>query len=313
MQAPPDQPNEDPVAGAVADLLRAGRPVRLRLWGGSMRPLVRPGARLSLVPARPEGLRPGELAVACAGGRLTVHRVAGHDGAGRVLLLGDAARGRGQPPQPFAPEDVVGRVEGLPLGWRCWPMPRDVSVLVQRLLVDVLHVPVLATRWRSGWRGRRPARAPWPKLRQRLLTPRLRRLGRGDLHLLRRWALRRALPVACSSLDRLTSDLENPERALWAVVTRRGGMVWLAEQQGLHPGRASLLRADPMPWRLQGLGLPRMLLRSALTAAAAARASALHVHVPEPPDEEWRHALRSLRFDPLPRSWGLRWSRRLPP
>ncbi len=303
--------DDDVIASIVADVLRGGRPVQLPLWGGSMKPLVRPGARLSLVPARAEELRPGELAVVCSGGQLVVHRFVGRDAAGRVLLLGDAARGHGQcRPHPYPPGDVVGRVDGLPLGRRSWPVPRTVAVAVQRLLVEGLDVPGAAARLRSGWRLARPPRTPFPRLRRGLLRPRLERLGPENFGALRRWAMRRGLGVRPSVVVRLREDLAREDLALWAVRTRSEDIAWLVEHHELRAGGRSHLRPPVLPWRLWGLDVPATLLRAAVTAAAAADAAEVLVDLPDAPGEDWLGALRSLRFDPVPGSDRRRWHRR---
>lgn len=303
--------DDDLIASAVAETLRAGLPVGLRLWGGSMKPLVRPGARLSLVPARAGELRAGELAVVHTGGRLVVHRFVGRDTAGRVLLLGDAARGRGQRrPHAYPAGDVVGRVEGLPLGPRSWPVPRNVALAVQRLLVEGLDVPGAAARLRSGWRIGRPRRTPLPGLRRRLLRPRLERLRPSDFPSLRRWAIRQGLAPSPSVLGRLRDDLARDDLALWAARGRHGDIDWLATQSGLRAGGHSHLRPPPLPWRLDGLGLPATLLRAAVTAGAVAPVTEVQVELPATFSEDWLRALRSLRFDPVPGSEQQRWRRR---
>ena len=63
-------------AAAAAELLRAGRAVRFVARGRSMRPFVREGDLLTVVPVRPAALRLGDLAFyETAGGALRVHRV----------------------------------------------------------------------------------------------------------------------------------------------------------------------------------------------------------------------------------------------
>lgn len=77
----------------LAELLRRGRPVELRVGGRSMWPLVRTGDRLRIEP----GLVPriGDLAAVLRHGHLVVHRVLSLTGD-RVRLRGDN-RGEADP------------------------------------------------------------------------------------------------------------------------------------------------------------------------------------------------------------------------
>lgn len=90
----------------AADLLARGHTARLRAGGGSMRPWIRSGATLVLVPvADPAALRVGEVVMAICDGRPTLHRVVRP--APDLRLKGDAL-GHLDPP----PSAILGRVEG---------------------------------------------------------------------------------------------------------------------------------------------------------------------------------------------------------
>ena len=90
----------------AAELLARGHAARLRAGGGSMRPWIRPGAMVTLVPvADPAALRVGEVVLAVCDGRPTLHRVV--RAAPDLRTKGDALGHLDAPPSA-----VLGRVEG---------------------------------------------------------------------------------------------------------------------------------------------------------------------------------------------------------
>jgi hypothetical protein len=80
---------------ALREFLRAvldhGVPFRFGARGMSMDPFIRDGDVLTIVPAGPRRLRPGDVIACChpIGGHLVVHRVVANEQAG-VVLRGDA-------------------------------------------------------------------------------------------------------------------------------------------------------------------------------------------------------------------------------
>ncbi|MBV9849192.1 MAG: S24/S26 family peptidase [Armatimonadetes bacterium] len=125
----------------AAELLARGHAVRLRALGGSMRPWMRPGVVVTLVPvADRAGLRIGEVVLAICDGRPTLHRIV------RVMpdlrLKGDALGYLDPPPQA-----VLGRVDdsgGL----------RD--QLIARLSRTLCPVQRVLTLLICAFRSRRP-------------------------------------------------------------------------------------------------------------------------------------------------------------
>lgn len=91
----------------------AGVPVEVRVSGGSMRPLLVPGAVLTVLPCAPRDMRIGAVVIARgAGGRVVAHRLVGRRGDD-LILRGDALRAA-DPPVPAA--DVLGRAVSLRRG-----------------------------------------------------------------------------------------------------------------------------------------------------------------------------------------------------
>ena len=90
----------------AADLLAKGHSARLRAVGGSMRPWMRPGTMVTLVPIPdPATLRVGEVVLAVCEGRPMLHRIV--QTRPGLRTKGDAL-GHLDPP----PSAILGRVEG---------------------------------------------------------------------------------------------------------------------------------------------------------------------------------------------------------
>ena len=109
------------IAGLVADLLRDGISVRVRVGGTSMTPAIRSGDVITLGPLGPRGPVRGEVVVFVLAGerpRLVAHRVVGvyrtASGEDRVIVRGDNISLADQPLHPSA---IVGRVTRVERFW----------------------------------------------------------------------------------------------------------------------------------------------------------------------------------------------------
>ncbi len=95
---------------AVLELAREaldrGIPVRLRVYGRSMRPTLEDGDRLEVRPLAGL-LAPGEVIACVVGERLLVHRIARVERDGSVVTRGDAFLATDP---PHAPGSILGRV-----------------------------------------------------------------------------------------------------------------------------------------------------------------------------------------------------------
>ena len=104
----------------VADVLRRFGHVRIRVFGGSMSPALRPGDVLSIRHATADGLRPGDVVLFRRHGRLFAHRVLDSTQAG-TLTRGDAHTHD----DPIVPrEDVLGVVRVVTRAGRDVPVPK---------------------------------------------------------------------------------------------------------------------------------------------------------------------------------------------
>jgi len=96
------------VASALAaEALRRHGWVRLIARGASMLPAIWPGDELEIIAARPEELRPGDIAVCLVGGQIRIHRVR------QVVDESLVTQGdnHAQPDAPIAFAEVYGRVQ----------------------------------------------------------------------------------------------------------------------------------------------------------------------------------------------------------
>ncbi len=100
---------EQPFHAVCADLLRRGIPVRFRVSGTSMRPVIREGDEVVARPLDGEWPRPGQVVVASGPWGFRVHRVVATAGGGntQVVLRGDALAGCDA---PVPGERILGRV-----------------------------------------------------------------------------------------------------------------------------------------------------------------------------------------------------------
>jgi signal peptidase I len=116
-----------------SELLARGYGVRFRASGGSMRPAICDGDVITVEPAAPASLAPGNVIVYRQLDRLFAHRVVsvGADGAGqeRLLLRGDATSIFDP---PVSPAQVLGEVVAVSRG-SGRPGLRDVLGMVGRV------------------------------------------------------------------------------------------------------------------------------------------------------------------------------------
>ncbi len=300
---------------AVAEALRAGHPVEVRLWGGSMRPWIRPGARLRFVPTSPERLLPGDVVLVLWRDTLLAHRLVARHGAW-LLLRGDALALRDpEHVERIHARHLLGRAAGLPLGHRCWPLPRLLAAPMQLPLLHPFPAHLLrrAERRLHAWAVRHEPGFGRP--RRALGRVRTHLLGPEDEAALRSWLLATGRRPDAARLARWRARLRAPSCALWGVRTRDARLRWVGVQHGLQPDGTARMDPPPLPWSLRGLGLEHELIERAVTRAAAAGAVRLLVHPPDPDARSWRTALREGRFDPCPLSPETprrAWARRLP-
>ncbi len=108
-----------PPAEHVAELeLRAGRPVRFRASGSSMKPLIFPGADLEVRPVPAENLRPGDVLLFHDGARLVAHRLVRRaDDPERGRLFYVRGDNRDDIEGPVSAGAILGRIERVRVGW----------------------------------------------------------------------------------------------------------------------------------------------------------------------------------------------------
>lgn len=90
--------------------------------GQSMTPAIRSGARVRL--ERRSDFAHGDVVAARIGGALFIHRIVGIDGAGKLLVKGDACPGPDGWVDPSAVIGVVSGVDDRPVPPRTAPVPR---------------------------------------------------------------------------------------------------------------------------------------------------------------------------------------------
>jgi signal peptidase I len=93
----------------VAEVLRRFGRIRLRVFGGSMSPALRPGDLLDVRSTRADSLERGDVVLFRRDGRLFAHRVMEKSTLG-VVTRGDAHR---HDDPMVAPEDVLGIVNSV--------------------------------------------------------------------------------------------------------------------------------------------------------------------------------------------------------
>ncbi len=104
-------PNDAAFTEVVTDLLRRGHSVRFRAKGGSMRPTIREGEAITVAPARPGGIRRGDVILYRTERGVIAHRVADvakrRDGALVFIPRSDASGSRDEAVGESA---ILGRV-----------------------------------------------------------------------------------------------------------------------------------------------------------------------------------------------------------
>ncbi|MBA4386568.1 MAG: hypothetical protein C0404_01225 [Verrucomicrobia bacterium] len=102
------------VESLAPDLLRKGRGVVIRVTGRSMLPFISPGDAISVAPAIPDKLRPGDIVlIQLKSGRLLAHRIVKLSRTKEITCIevrGDA--GYDQLEQ-FTPDRILGKVTGI--------------------------------------------------------------------------------------------------------------------------------------------------------------------------------------------------------
>jgi hypothetical protein len=100
-------------SGLVADALRFGGRVRLRVHGESMLPTLWPGDVVEIAGCAPADVRSGEIVLALRDGRFFLHRLVSPCTSSGFLLRGDSMPG---PDPQFSPESLLGRLVGTDSG-----------------------------------------------------------------------------------------------------------------------------------------------------------------------------------------------------
>jgi hypothetical protein len=111
------------VPALVAEVLRRFGAARVRAFGSSMLPGIRPGDLLHVRSTTASALATGDVALFVRDGRLFAHRVVGMTAAGRLRTRGDALR---HADPAVAPSQVLGAVIRVSRGGReipCRPVP----------------------------------------------------------------------------------------------------------------------------------------------------------------------------------------------
>jgi len=256
----------------------AGVPVEVRVSGGSMRPLLAPGAVLVVKPCAPADLRVGDIVVArSSAGRVVAHRlVARH---GDVFVLRGDALGADDP--PVGPTDILGRAVAFRRGGVTLDLDTKAARVVGGLLARasrltraalVLRPP--AVRAVELAASTRPVR--WLRRFQRLdaaiMLP-----GTSERPLLRDLVLDAGAPACLPSAD---------AQGTVVVAIARGMAVGCAWREG---GRLAGVYVRPT-WRRLGIG--RTLLEVAVGDADEP------VTAPPPRDARTRGLYRELGFTP---------------
>ena len=130
----------------VAEVLRRFGRVRLRAYGGSMSPAIRPGDLLNVRHTPAEGVRRGDVVLFWRGGRLFAHRVVARTPGGMVTTRGDA-HWHDDPAVPA--EDVLGIVQSVLRKDKTGEEEgtgdyRSINGLVARLLAPAKSAPVFS-------------------------------------------------------------------------------------------------------------------------------------------------------------------------
>jgi len=136
-----------------AELLGRGNRIRFRAAGRSMAPAIRDGDILTIEPARPDGLRVGDVALHRVGeAQLVAHRVVARRVEGGHLVLATRGDALLDPPHRVGEGDVLGRVIERERNGRVVRIGRGLRRAAARLLVTLLALRRAAARLRSAAR-----------------------------------------------------------------------------------------------------------------------------------------------------------------
>jgi len=142
----------------VAEVLRRFGRVRLRAYGGSMSPAIRPGDLLNVRRTPAEGVRRGDVVLFWRGGRLFAHRVVARTPGGMVTTRGDA-HWHDDPAVPA--EDVLGIVQSVLRKDKMYPPVAPVrSPSRYWKVLHTLGSPLFSPRVNHSWRC---CEVPWVK------------------------------------------------------------------------------------------------------------------------------------------------------
>lgn len=209
---------------SITATLRAGQPVRVRLYGTSMRPTVLPGAVVPIEPVRPEQCRLGDVVLVRRGNVLAAHRWMGGK-PGAWILQGDAFD---EPDPPVTDEQVLGRSSALLVGKWAVPMPISAQRPIAQGILRVLPAFRASSRLAHNVGRmvvRRAQRAFWLRpFRQRIQRPRIVRLRAEHLPEVRTLLLRRAQRPTRATLAHW-ERLANSEREAAFIARHRGRIV----------------------------------------------------------------------------------------
>lgn len=233
----------------VVERLRAGHAVTVRLWGRSMSPTVRPGARLSFVPCAIHEASVGDVLLVVRGDALVAHRAieVGPQGA---RTWGD---GLLAPDPRCSPDELLGRAPGVPLGAVQLPVAPALARPTNAALGAIARriTAARARLVRSSARGSLIALLDAARGVRRMLSPfeivPLDASWRGRLAELELRASRRATKEA---LARWRAALDGTGAAWLAVSRRREPVGWMLAVVA-DDGVASLrLWVEPMHRRM---------------------------------------------------------------
>ncbi len=144
-------------AEQVAEAMRARGVVRLRVFGASMLPWIRPGDLLHILRTDPDRVCPGEIILFARDGGLFVHRVIRKDqrpGWPLLVTKGDALP---RADAPVTDAELLGRVISIDRGDRRIDLQAPGQIALGRLLS---HLSVSSRFW-----------FPVARLAKRLLLP----------------------------------------------------------------------------------------------------------------------------------------------
>jgi GNAT superfamily N-acetyltransferase len=135
------------------DVLRLGHPLRIKLFGMSMFPAIRPGDVAVVRPAEWTQLRRGDVALYERESRLVAHRVivAPLDERSPLVTKGDTLSTYDP---PALPAQLVGRVEAVERGGRTYSLIDGRGLWLQRLAAE-LSEPYSALFWKVAAARRR--------------------------------------------------------------------------------------------------------------------------------------------------------------